>query len=444
MNLFFKKAFGSLKATEKLEKEEAALLLEYKRYCDVEASEQLKEYTQLFHIVKSADFKERKKTWQNRKFKDTKEYRDFTKYEKQLQSSKINLYYQVVGSEDLKEFLAFKDTPEYEKLGKPRLVRKDPVLKKFAQYDRSKAYKTYTRFHNSFVITEFEKLKELVATEEFLKNKAWWEDPNRWEKTEEYTQEFRYNELGNTSDISFYESTDPKKFSSLGEWTLTFEDTFQENTLDAKRWKNGYYNRAEAMKKVYSFSNEKQAYTDGDNLVLGNDMLKIITMNEPKQAPAWDPKKGFAMKEFDFSSGIINTGENFQQKYGLIRAKLRIAGSKDMSHACWLGADGKLPHVNLFHFNGKNIILNNYAKDGASVSVVKETIKGISPADFYIYSLEWTPTELIWKVNNLVVFKTSKAVPQESMYLAFNSFISEKQKGGQGSLDVDWIRVYTK
>jgi beta-glucanase (GH16 family) len=173
-------------------------------------------------------------------------------------------------------------------------------------------------------------------------------------------------------------------------------------------------------------------------------MLKILTMNEKKAASAWETKIGFISKNFDFTSGILNSGESFQQQFGLIKVKLRIAGSKDISHACWLGADGKLPHVNLFHFNGKNIVVNNYAQEGASVAVVKETVKGISPTDFYIYSLEWNQSELIWKVNNVEVFKTSKAVPQESMFLAFNSFISEQQKGGQGSLDVDWIRVYKK
>jgi len=29
------------------------------------------------------------------------------------------------------------------------------------------------------------------------------------------------------------------------------------------------------------------------------------------------------------------------------------------------------------------------------------------------------------------------------MYLAFNSFISQKQKGSTGNLEVDWVRTYT-
>lgn len=443
MNLFWKKLFGGLPSTEKLEKEEEALLLAYKRYCDVEASEQLKEYTRLFHLVKAADFKEKKKTLQNRKFKDTEEYRDFRKYEKLHNSANIKLYYQVLNSPQLKEFLAFKQTSEYEKLGNPKLVKADATLQSNKAYEKSKPYKNYIRFHGSFVISEYEKLKELVAKPDFIKSKEFWEDNNRWQKTEEYKIEQRYYELQKTPDISFYEATDPKKFKVLDEWAITFYDDFAGGTLDAK-WKNGYYHRAEALKKLYSFSTEKQANTDGKNVVLSGSFLAINTLPEKKESLAWDAKKGFTKKQFDYTSGIINTGEAFQQKNGLIKAKLRVKGSSEVSHAFWLGSDGKLPQINVFYYDGSTITVDNYAKDGNGVAVSKETIKGISPADFYIYSLEWTPTELIWKINNVEVYRATKAIPQQSLFPVFNSFISEKQKGGSGTLEVDWIKVYTK
>jgi hypothetical protein len=250
--------------------------------------------------------------------------------------------------------------------------------------------------------------------------------------------------LKKTPDIAFYETTDPKKFDKIGEWTLTFEDTFEDNTLDPGKWKNGYYHRAKGMKTLYSFTNEKQANTDGKNIVLGGGMLKIATHAEKTDSIAWEPKLGFVPKSYNFSSGIINCGEAFQQQNGLVKVKLRVSGSKDISHACWLGTDGKLPHINIFHFNGKNIVVNNYAKEGSGVVANKEVVKGINVGEFYIYSLEWTSKELIWKINNLEIFRTNKQVPQESMFLVLNSFISQNQAGGQGSLDVDWIRFFKK
>lgn len=441
MNLFWKKLFGGIPSTEKLEKDEEALLLAYKRYCDIETSEQLAEYTRLFHIVKAADFKEKKKTLQNRKFKDTEEYRDFTKYEKLHNSAGLKLYFQVVDSQQLKDFLAFKESAEYEKLGNPKEVKKDLTLKKYKAYEKSKPYKTYLRFHNSYILSEYENLKKIVSDPKFIEEKNFWQDTKRWMKTEEYQVEQRYYQLQKTSDISFYESTDPKQFLVLDKWQLTFEDTFKAPALDAK-WKTGYYHRAEAMKKLYSFANEKQANTDGKNISVGG-VLKITTKSEKTESLAWDAKKGFINKSFDYTSGIINIGESFQQKNGLIKAKLKVSGSSDVSHAFWLGADGKLPHINVFYYNGKNIVVSNYSGNNTNVSVTKQKISGLKPTEYYIYSLEWTPTELVWKINNIEVFRTTNSVPNQQLFPVFNSFISEQQKGGAGALEVDWIKIYT-
>jgi hypothetical protein len=441
MNLFWKKLFGGIPSTEKLEKDEEALLLAYKRYCDIETSEQLAEYTRLFHIVKAADFKEKKKTLQNRKFKDTEEYRDFTKYEKLHNSAGLKLYFQVVDSQQLKDFLAFKESAEYEKLGNPKEVKKDLTLKKYKAYEKSKPYKTYLRFHNSYILSEYESLKKIVSDPKFIEEKNFWQDTKRWMKTEEYQVEQRYYQLQKTSDILFYESTDPKQFLVLDKWQLTFVDTFKAPALDAK-WKTGYYHRAEAIKKLYSFANEKQANTDGKNISV-EGVLKITTKSEKTESLAWDAKKGFINKSFDYTSGIINTGESFQQKNGLIKAKLKVSGSSDVSHAFWLGADGKLPHINVFYYNGKNIVVSNYSGNNTNVSVTKQEISGLKPTEYYIYSLEWTPTELVWKINNIEVFRTTNSVPNQQLFPVFNSFISEQQKGGAGALEVDWIKIYT-
>jgi len=73
MNLFWKKLFGEITPTAKLEKDEAELKEAMHRYAEVEKSVELVEYKKLFHIVKSAKFQENKKILQNRKYKDTEE-----------------------------------------------------------------------------------------------------------------------------------------------------------------------------------------------------------------------------------------------------------------------------------------------------------------------------------------------------------------------------------
>ena len=45
-------------------------------------------------------------------------------------------------------------------------------------------------------------------------------------------------------------------------------------------------------------------------------------------------------------------------------------------------------------------------------------------------------------INNLEVYRTASNIPAQDMFLAFNSFIPEKQHAGIGHIEVDWVRVY--
>ncbi|MCR5298797.1 MAG: family 16 glycosylhydrolase [Paludibacteraceae bacterium] len=441
MNLFFKKLFGKLTKTEKFEKEEGRLLAAYKRYCDVQTSAELKEYTELFHIVKSAAFQEKKKTLQNRKFSDTEEYRDARKYEKLENNADVKQYFQTLVSPSLKEYLEFKKTPDYEKLGDPNIWKTDERLSQFKAYEKSAEFKNFERLNGSYIIKEYEKLRNIVTTDEFKQRKAFWENKDRWKTTEEYKQEQRFYELQRTESILFYEKTNPKEFQKLDEWKLTFEDTFDGNTL-SNQWSQGNYHRAQSLKRIYSLANEKQATTDGSNVQVTNSTMNINTLSERVKGLTWDPSKGFFSKEFAFTSGAVNTGDFFQQRYGKIQAKIRIVNKKsDVSHAFWLGTDGKLPHINIFAYNGKEISVGLCTLQGNEVKKDRDVIKGISAENYYVYTLEWTPQEIVWKVNNITVKKVKNNI-SSAMYLAFNSFIGPNNEGGNATMQVEWVKAY--
>ena len=187
----------------------------------------------------------------------------------------------------------------------------------------------------------------------------------------------------------------------------------------------------------HSFANEKQANNAGKNIFVENGVLNIATKHEKVKAPAWHPTKGFIENEFSFTSDILQSAEEFRQRGGVFTAKIRCSGK--INHAFWLGTDNKLPHINIFHYDGKNIKVGNVSNnviDGVKVS-------GINPSKFYIYKLYWSEKELIWSINDYEIYRTTSNIPAVEMYLVFNSFISQKQKGTTGSLEVDWVRVYS-
>lgn len=438
MNLFWKNLLGGITPTAKLEQSEAELISAFKRYEEVGKSLELVEYKKLFHVVKSPEFIENKKTLQNRKYKDTEEYRDAAKFKKLDNMQPIKLYYQVLGSKELKEYLEFKKSPEFEELGDKAKVKASEKLQKLKAFEHSKAYKTYSRFHESYIIKEYEQLKTLVQTPDFKTKNEFWANPNRWQSTDDFKTEQRFYELAKNPDIAFYVKEDSARFEKISKLNETFREEFNWNTLDKSRWNFGFSYKSPKLIGNHSFANENQANNSGKNVSVVNGILNISTKAETVKAAAWHTTKGFIEKEFKFTADVLQTATHFRQKRGEFSAKIKCTGN--VHHAFWLGTDEKLPHINVFLFDGKKIKVGNANKniiDGVEIT-------GLNPSQFYIYKLVWTEKELVWYINNFEVYRTASNIPNQEMYLAFSSFIPEKQRGSAGNLEVDWVKVAQK
>ncbi|MDR1653214.1 MAG: hypothetical protein LBS01_06130 [Prevotellaceae bacterium] len=435
MNLFWKKLFGQLHSTARFEREQVGIVAAMTRYDEVEKSAKLAEYHHLFHVVKSSDFQENKKILQNRRYRDTQQSRDRKKLDKLQKRSDIRHYYGTVASESLNSFLEFKQSSDYELLGDPKRVKASAQLQSLKRFERSKEYKNYMRFHNSYIIKELEDLKHKIATPEFRQADEFWANPSRWKTTPEYAQEQRFYALAKDPDITFFNNEKPERFAELRKRKSTFSQEFDPATF-ASIWKFGFHYPATQLIANHSFTNEKQANNGGKNTVIEDGILKILTRKEKVETAAWDTAKGFVEKEFGFTADVINSADSFRQEQGIFQAKIRCSGN--VQHAFWLGADGKLPHVNIFHYNGKRLTVGSAAKN----SFDRTEIKGINPSTPHIYTLVWQKGELSWYINNIQVYSTRRNIPEGKLYLSFNSFISNKQHGSGGSLDIYWVKAY--
>src|SRR5574344_451683 len=441
MNLFWKKMLGGIMSTAKMEANYAALAADYKRYKFVEKSKELEEYKRLYTQVKSSDFKENKRVLLSRKYKDTQEYRDINKFRKLGNDSHINHYYETLESGQLKDFLNFKNTPEYRLLGKKSELKKSESLRRYRKFEKSKEYKNYVRFHDSYIISEYEKLKEKVSTKAFVEANDFWADKNRWERTDDYRVEKRYLELAENPDIVFFENTDAKPFELIAKYNASFSDTFEWNTLNASKWESGFYYKQKELIGNYSLTSEKQGNNKGNNTFVSDGVLNIVVRKEPIETRAWDSKLGFVIRHFDYTSDVLHGVNAISQECGVFRAKMRFKG-KGISHAFWLSGDNKLPQINICKCDGKSLEVGVYWKTKFENQYTSKKITGLNFGSFYIYSLLWTKKELVWYINNVEIFRTSNGVPCEKMYPMLNSYLSSGQKGGEGSMEVDWVKVY--
>jgi beta-glucanase (GH16 family) len=182
--------------------------------------------------------------------------------------------------------------------------------------------------------------------------------------------------------------------------------------------------------------NDLQAYTEKENFEVRNSLLKIITKPQKIEGKMWT-EGGFKVHNFDFTSGIINTAKCFKQKYGIFTAKIKL-GNPRAKCAFWMLADKITPHINVCRTSGGKVFFDYFPSLNKKASA---SLAGKYANDFYIYTLEWTPDKLTWKVNDTVVMTQTSDVPQEPMYVLFSGGL-DKPVHSMMTTEIDWVRVY--
>jgi len=478
MNLRY--LLGLIPKTTDMETKYEGLVKEFNELNEYSASDELKRYLELKQLVQSASFKQKEASVKAQKFNNTSEFQQLTKYQSLKKSDRVKTYYKVKNADILARFKSldaskelkqyeelsafvnssalisikakgkkeYKQSPEFIKEQEFIALKKSARFKEYFKFKASNDLKTFTSVDNSGEIKEFEKLEQFVQGAEFKKVQDYYLIPSakKWEMTEEFQKLQEFITLDKSDRIKWYfKIKDSNKFDILKKWKLSFEDHFNSNTLDKTKWIARYYWGDKLLNDAYSLATDPHFFTDGKNIEISNSILKITTKKENVNGKAWDLEKGFYPKDFSYTSGIINTGDLFRQKYGRFTAKIRLNSNANVSHAFWMLSDRITPQVDILQYNGNKLAFNNYS--GAANSPLKNhySVAGAKVAnDFFIYELEWTAQKLSWKINGLIMKEQTVGVPQEPMYIILSSGLYEDLSGAMlpASVEVDWVRVF--
>jgi len=434
-----------------------------KRFKEMEGSDKISDFEKLEQFIQSAEFKGKQKM-KPITFKDQDEYRLFVEYNalktepeiksflksgKQDETSKsrtVQRYEELDKLVKSPEFLAkknmkpitFKDTEEYKKLLEYKRLKGSPDIKEFYKFKSSKEYANYLNTEGSARLARYNELKEYIASSEFKDKKEYLLDKKRFEKTDLFKEVQEYDKLKKSDDIIWYfKVRDSNKFNILKSKELVFNDEFDSDILDSKKWLTNYYWGDKLLKDRYSVESDLQAYTEKENFELRNSILKIITKSQKVNGKVWSAANGFTTKEFSYTSGLINSGKSFRQKYGVFTAKIKL-GNPDAKSAFWLLSDKITPHIDICRTSNGKVWFDYFpAVDKSS----KTSIGSRYSKEFFIYTLEWTSDKLVWKINDTVVFTQTNDVPQEPMYVLLAGGL-DKPINGMNSMEVDWVRVY--
>lgn len=433
MNLFAARLTRKMLSTEAFEKTVYDMQERVKRYRQIEKSPELAEYRELKKRIESSDFKERKQELVSRKYKDTAEGRKMLDYKRLTASKEIRRYREALANPLFRDFLQFRETPDFQKVHSAEERKADSLLKKYYDLYNSSLYKNYMKVLNSSELKQLTALEEEVNTEDFKVRHALWEDNKRWEHSDEYRIEQRFNQLAKSDDIKFYFTQREERI----DWAELFRPAFDDDMSSGKNWKPGFGYANPAMKDGHSRTSERQAYNDGKNTFFADGRMDVETRAESKKAIAWDEKKGFVEEVFDFTSDAMNTKEAFAQESGLFMAKVRTQG---VGHHFFGLTTGKqnTPMIALYHFNGKRHQVGYV--DGQNTKMVDLT--GVLRSMYHVYAFRWTKHELIWYVNDLELLRIPNRLPKEAMFFLAQSWLPKAEKGGEGKLKVQWARVF--
>ena len=174
-----------------------------------------------------------------------------------------------------------------------------------------------------------------------------------------------------------------------------------------------------------------------------------MTSEDLVNGKVWNPTIGFYPKEFEYTSGLINTGQFFRQQYGLFKAKVKVDHSYPIHHAFWLLGEKITPEIDVFKYGKKSaskLEVANYWNGNGEINKNKKSLGGVNFAkDYFIYSLEWTKEKLTWKINDIVLYEQTEGIPEEPMYVVFSSGISKDDSlNTSSSMEIDWVRVYKR
>jgi Glycosyl hydrolases family 16 len=449
-----------------------------KRFKEMDGSSKINEFEDLEKFVDSPGFRE-KQRMKPITFKDTDEYRKFDEYKTLKKDPEIKAFLKppkksrsffrrskkapepkvempktksILRFEELdklvksSEFLAkkhmkpitFKDSEEYKKLLEYKRLKGTLEIKEFYKFKFSKEYANFIDTDGSSRLKRYYELKEYVATQEFKQRKEYLQDNKRFEKTEMFKEIKEYDKLKKNVDIIWYfKVKDSDKFDILKHRELTFSDEFDGEKLDTKKWLTNYFWGEKLLKDRYSVESDLQAYTEKENFEIRNSILRINTKPQRTTGKVWSAANGFSTKEFSYTSGLINSGNSFRQKFGVFTAKIKL-GNPSAKNAFWMLADKITPHIDICRTSKGKVWFDYFPTKG---NASKTSIGSRYSNEYFIYTLEWTAGKLVWKINNTEVFSQTSDVPQEPMYVLLAGGL-DKPITGMTTMEIDWIRVY--
>lgn len=337
----------------------------------------------------------------------------------------------------------FETTEAFARLKEYRHLQDSDDLKFYLNFEKSSAYKNYLLMKDSPERKRLEELQKTTATDEFKARVAYLEDKQKWEKTEEWVKEKRFADMQKMPQvINFLKYKHSSAFDFFRKWDLVFEDRFDTGKLDNQKWITQSHWAGKTLGQNFSQVGDLHAFTEGKNISVDGNSLKIEVRKERAKGMQWRIPFGFVEQEFDYTSGIVSTAGLEWWKHGILEAKVKYSPSVHLVDALYLLGEESSPQINLVEMGVKNR-MGILSKSDSGIHEDCESINGLKIGEFYIFRLEWTSHSLVWTINERIMLTVNHNVPAFQMHLnAASIVVTEPTDSLPHRFEIDWVRFY--
>ena len=213
-----------------------------------------------------------------------------------------------------------------------------------------------------------------------------------------------------------------KKAGLTSKKEVIFFDDFSGSSLDRSKWN--------VATDVF-VNNEQQAYADSAATVYishGKEAAGAkngVLVLEARFHPNYVTKKG----TFDFISGRINTRDKVSFTYGTAAARMKLPAGAGFWPAFWALGNGRWPEIgeidimeNVGEVDWTGVALHGPGYSGETPLVNKFFFKpGTDITDWHVYSVDWTKDELLFKVDDQLVYRVTRPMVEHYGKWAFDN-----------------------
>ncbi len=432
-----------------------------KKHIDFGNSEKLA----TFLAFKNATDRDKEKQKQFKSLRNDREIKAYFKFEK---AKKLRLYRETVDSHELKRYdelktyvetddfkkretylkdkKKFEKSDAYQQQQKFKNLAADADVKFVLKFEKSTLYKNYLDVKDSFDLKRYFELEEIINSEEFKAQKAYLEDKKKWEKSDEFAKQQDYlkqKEIPHIKNYFKYKSS--SDFDFLKNWEITFEDDFSGNKLDEGKWSNVSFLANKLLGDNYLMPGDLHVFMNGKNIKTGGK-LSIVVKKDKAMGKVWQMPAGFIPTEFEYTTDLVSTGENFWQEDGIFEAKIKFNPVKQVVSSVYLSGENNTPRINLMEMGTKNSVGISKLNNNKKIETNGLDIANLKSGKSYIFAVEKNGNNLSWKINEVEVFASTDSTMNFPLQLTASSIVVHDVPAANlpYAFEIDWVKCYRK